>query len=211
MAFYDVLTDMIPGTTVVISAFLLYPPLLTAITISNLFWVAILIGGYVAGHFLRVVRDIGPQASDFQDRLREGETHFDETVYELLPDHFELPDVTEKSDTLFPDIPDSSVMPLVLSYLETRPAVRALRMQSMYSFYRSMTVASLVVFGMAVLSLCLKPVQAGLVSSWEKVAIVFILSGIGIPVFRLRREKFKNRFVRYTIQEYYIDRVVSQK
>lgn len=207
---YDVLTDLIPGTMVVSSALLIYPPLLEGIRPPNLFWIGALFGGYITGHFLRVVRDLGSPETDFQDSLRERDSYIHAEVYNQIQDRFELDSSGEDSGTLYAGVSDAEVMPLVLSYLETRPAVRALRMQSMYSFYRSMYVGSTVVLGLGVLALILKAVRDPWVTSWTAALLALLLAVVGVLVFRVRREKFKERFVTYTFLDFYSDALTDQ-
>ncbi|TQQ79150.1 hypothetical protein EGH24_12210 [Halonotius terrestris] len=122
-------------------------------------------------------------------------TEVEEKFWSLARDEFELSDDFKNHGRL---------MQLVLSYLETVSAARALRFQSIHTFHRSM-------WGMWILSIPLIiAIQIG--GHYNILATrslsVFILVGsvslLGIRVFGERKEKFNKKVVEYAIVDFYV-------
>jgi len=181
---------------------------MTAVGSSNTILVfTILFGSFLLGHIVQWLRGrFGRQPGEFQRRMedvREGNERNDihKKFLEQTNGYFEISD----------DFDDLERFRLVLSYLETRPPVRALRFQSIYSFYRSLVVAALFGFGLSVLGAILYLTPA-----------IFPIRGIGYILFNSvatglvaytswkRRNKFEDIFVGYAVREFYADQIAEE-
>ncbi|WP_337653088.1 hypothetical protein [Halomontanus rarus] len=95
----------------------------------------------------------------------------------------------------------------ILSYLETRPSVRALRFQSIYSFYRSMVVAAWIVIGLSILSFVFYCTGWVAIRGPPTSAVVVAFSLILLYSSLKRRNKLEKTFVGYVVREYYLEQL----
>lgn len=203
---YDVLTDLVPGATVLLFAYLLFPVESTALTASNSMLVfAVLIGSLLNGHVLRWFRgEIGRQPGEFQrkmDAVRDDPEAVNSIQRDFLKATNEYFDIDDEFN-------DSERFRLVLSYLETRPPVRAIQFQSVYSFHRSLFIAAIVGVVLAVIALTLHLLQAdNAVRSLAYVIPTGVSAAFLAYVSRERRNKFETIFVSYAIQEFYTEQL----
>lgn len=206
---YDVLTDLVPGATVLVFAFLLFPVESTALTSTNVLVVfSVLIGSLIIGHVVQWIRsEVGRQPMELQRQMgvvREDPEEVNSIQRDFLQRTNEYFDIDD-------DFDDGERFRLVLSYLETRPSVRALRFQSVYSFHRSLFIASLIGVGLAISALGLHLVQANI--AVRNLSYVIATGGSAAflaYVSRERRNKFEKVFVNYVIREFYAEQIANR-
>lgn len=227
---YDILANLLPGSMllVVIMATVRVEEYLGSLS-SGVLVAAFLVVGFIAGHIIQAfasrlngkprlfgllvadMRGIDPYDPDgtfefLPSRLRSwlgferctlSDLHVTEVEQEFWPlvkNQFDLTDGLEHHGRL---------MQLVLSYLESGPATRALRFQSIHTFHRSMWgmwfVSLIFVAGVWIGSLwSLVPVRSTAI-----LGLIFMLSLVGIWTFGKRKEKFNRKVVEYTIIDFY--------
>jgi hypothetical protein len=125
-------------------------------------------------------------------------THIEEAIWPLMKQKFALPENFNDYGEMFR---------LLLSYIETTPATRALRFQALHSFHRSMWAVGYVSVALILISI---PVKYGgwiAVRSWPILGIVLVGSLTGIVVFNRRKEKMNKRFIQYAIADFYSDQM----
>lgn len=216
---YDLLANLIPGITLTFVFIVLYPTNWGGINLSSssgIFVGSVVVFGFVVGH---VIQALGSKLDGIITKLRfDGDRMFQRTMNSIENDDEYSPigKITHIEQSfwwlaktqfgLTDDFPKSArLLQLVLSYLETRPATRALRFQAIHTFHRSMWVASLLSFLFAAI--------AGLANhcGWIRtnlitIVIVVIGSLLGMWVFYTRKNKFERSFVKYVFLDYYQDR-----
>jgi xanthosine utilization system XapX-like protein len=227
---YDILANLLPGSMllVVIIATVRVEEYLGGLS-SGVFVAAFLVVGFIAGHIIQAfasrlngkprlfgllvadMRGIDPYDPNgtfefLPSRLRSwlgferstlSDLHVTEVEREFWPlakNQFDLTDELEHHGRL---------MQLVLSYLESGSATRALRFQSIHTFHRSMWgmwfVSLIFVAGVWTGSLwSLVPVRSTAI-----LGLIFMLSLVGIWTFGKRKEKFNRKVVEYTIIDFY--------
>ncbi len=212
---YDVLANVIPGSVLLLS-------ISATVKLENYFQASssvfatggFLVSAFVLGH---VIQAIASQIED-SPRLfgkivcatREdcddvvvrdvpiNITHIERAVWPMMMEKFQLP----------PDFDDyGNLFRLLLSYIETTPATRALRFQAIHSFHRSMWAVWHLTIGIAVVAISLDLI--GFIDSRSPFIIgaVLLMSSIGIKIFAIRKEKFNTRFIQYAIIDFYSDQV----
>lgn len=207
---YDVLTDLVPGATVLLFVFILFPVESTELMNSNALLVfTLLLGSLITGHVLQWLRgEVGRQPGEFQrkmDAVRkdgDGGNSIQEDFLHLTNDYFDINS----------DFDDGERFRLVLSYLETQPPVRALRFQSVYSFHRSLVIASVIGVALSIAALGLHAIQAN--PTVRNLPYVLLAGGSATLltfVSRERRDKFEGIFVDYAIREFYIEQIAKGK
>lgn len=209
LSLYDILTDLIPGATVLLFAFIVFPLESTVMTTSNALLVfSLLLGSLIVGHLVQWLRgEFGKQPGEFQRQMEAVRNDGDEvnsiqeTFLQQTNDYF---DIDDKFD-------DGERFRLVLSYLEASPSVRALRFQSIYSFYRSLFVAALLGVGFSIVALILCCFQ---VNSFLRESQYILFNGVFAALLayacRERRNKFEKVFVGYVVREFYAERIARQ-
>jgi hypothetical protein len=208
---YDVLVNLVPGAVLLIAISVIfqiekYVQFSTGAIAAGVFVVA----AFVLGHFIQAVgSQLDGTPTLFADviRVSKGEgveevainiTHVEESIWPLVKRKFSLPDDCEDHGEMFR---------LLLSYIDTIPATRALRFQVLHSFHRSMWAVWIIVFTFALASVLLKIVNLVAVRSWSVLAMAISGSFVGIIVFCLRKKKFNKRFVQYAIADFYSDQI----
>ena len=203
---YDVLTNLVPRATVLLFAYLLFPVESTALKASNTILVfAVLIGSLLNGHVLQWLRsEVGRQPGEFQWRM-EAVRENPEEVNTIQRNFFET---TNEYFNIDDEFDDAQRFRLVLSYLETHPPVRAIRFQSVYSFHRSLFIASIVGVVLVFVALVLHLLQAdNAVRSLAYVIPTGVSAAFLAYVSRERRNKFETIFVNYAIREFYTEQL----
>lgn len=208
---YDVLVNLIPGATLLIAlsavikleSYLQFTAGTTAVGIF-------LISSFVVGHAIQFAAShlagtpslFGEIVSASREGRTEGTpimmTHVEAQLWPMMRRKFDLPEGYDNYGTMFR---------LLLSYVETTPATRAIRFQSLYSFHRSMWATSYVTVGVIIVSAGLKQLDILLVRSWAILGLASTLSVVGILVFDSRRKKFNKRFIQYAIADFYTDQI----
>lgn len=207
---YDVLTDLVPGATVLLFAYLLFPVESTALAASNTMLVfAVLIGSLLIGHIVQWLRsEIGRQPGEFQRKMKAVRNNPEE-VNSIQRDFLEA---TNEYFDIDNEFDDGQRFRLVLSYLETRPPARAIRFQSVYSFHRSLVIAALVGFLLALFAFGLHLLQDDTAARSLVYVVPTGLSAAFLAyVSRERRNKFESIFVSYAIREFYADQLAGRE
>lgn len=216
--FYDLLANLIPGVAWIIVLMILFPVDWFGLDprgAPGTFVAAVIVFGFIVGHIIQWLASTLDWRR--QKRNYDGKDLFTRTMAAIENEKEETPiGAVTKVETSFwhmakeefdlpKDYPKSSkLLILVLSYLETRPATRALRFQAIHSFHRSMWGASILAF----VSTLVGTVMTGLgwVSpSWQALLLIFLGSGISIYVFNNRKNKFEKTFLKYVFLDFYQD------
>lgn len=210
LSLYDVLTDLIPGATVVLFAFLVFKVETTVLASSNTIFVfVVLLVSLLVGHVVQWLRGkFGKQPGEFQRLMKAVRDDSDE-VNSVQKDFLEGTNNYFEIDNEFDD---GERFRLVLSYLETRPAVRALRFQSVYSFYRSLFVAALIGVGLSIVALGLHACQSNLpVRGLPYILFTGLSAAVLVYASWERRDKFEKAFVGYVIREFHNEQIAEEK
>lgn len=210
---YDVLANLVPGTTVllVFSALVrveFYFQLPLTATVAGLFAVC----AFVIGHAIQAFSSwldskIGTTPYLFGETIQAARagnheeapiniSHIESEVWPLMQRKFVLP--SEFSDY-------GSLFRLLLSYIETTPATRALRFQAIHTFHRSMWGTWYLTLGASLLSLVFSALGLLNFRSIYSLFIVGSFSLMGILIFGKRKNKFNRLFVQYAIVDFYSD------
>lgn len=215
---YDVLANLVPGVSVLLAGLLLFAYTSTTEVSGGALLLIVVVFGLILGHMLQW----GGSWLDgwLNDREEDNPNLFMEVLEDIDSenDESELGSVTHVEEQFWPlcrerfDLPadfsqDNQLLLLVLSYLETRPATRALRFQAIHSFHRSMTIASIVVTVFSVAALLLR--FRVIVTPWSVIIVIGIGAAAGIYVFNDRRNKFEKTFLRYVFLDFYQDHVTG--
>lgn len=210
LSLYDVLTDLIPGATVLLFAFLVFEVESTVVASSDTVFVfALLLGSLLVGHVVQWLRGMfGKQPDEFQRQMTavrddsDGVNSVQKGFLKGTNNYFDIDD----------EFDDGERFRLVLSYLETRPSVRALRFQSVYSFYRSLLVAGWIGIGVSILALVLHVCQSNLpVRGLPYLLFTLIFAAVLVYASWERRNKFEKVFVGYVIREFYAEQIAEEK
>ncbi len=231
---YDILGNLIPGTTfLILLATLIEVENYLGQTNSSLLVATFIILGFVIGH---VIQSIASSLNGtprlfglFVAEIRETEPYDPEGTLENLPDEMrswlglkraDLSDlrITDVEEEFWPmaqshfglsdDFADHGrLMQLVLSYLETVSATRALRFQSIHTFHRSMWGMWFLSFFAVLLVAIGDSLNLIVARSWLVLVSVALGSLFGIRIFGQRKEKFNQKVVEYAIVDFYTEQV----
>jgi hypothetical protein len=211
---YDILVNLIPGTTILLAVAVVFE-VEKYVQISGGIIVGVfLIVGFIFGHVVQAVAsqlEGTPTLFGTVVRVSKGEevdnvsipiTHVEESVWPMMKQKFSLPDEFENYGEMFR---------LLLSYIETTPATRALRFQALHSFHRSMWAVWYLVVGIVIVAIGLKLMNVVAVRSWAILGTSIGGALLGIAVFNNRKKKFNKRFIQYAIADFYLDQVDELK
>lgn len=208
LAFYDLLTNLVPGAAYISAITVLLAPLSSLQTIPS----GVVVGGflilsYTAGHLIQAVGSWAENPTTFGgtiQALQYGEhstspitiTYIEREFWRVCIRNFNIRDPENFSDY-------GKLLKLLLSHLETTPHTRALRFQTLHSFHRSMWAASLLLLGTIALFTAAAAVGYLSINSYLVAGLLAGVSVIGWGVFRSRKEKFNKTFVQYVILDIY--------
>lgn len=230
---YDILANLIPGTTFLVVLAATVPVERSLETVgSGPLLASFVVCGFVIGHVIQSLASTlnGPPRlfGLLVDETRSRDLYDPSGTAEFLPTRirdwlgFERADldaltITSVEESFWPmakdrfDLSDDfwhngRLMQLTLSYLETVPATRALRFQSIHTFHRSMWgmwmlalfAVFLVALGDAIGLLVGRPPSV--------LAVVAVFSLAGIHIFGQRKEKFNRKVVEYAVVDFYTQR-----
>lgn len=225
---YDVLTDLIPGAVCLILAYSLFPTVdsqLSGNTGSLVF--IVLVGSFVLGQMIQWARGhstFWKQPNVFQHTMRSIRIDLrrqtpepdnkPKTMQHALPTNKVRRSFIDLVDQQFGfdnTVSDGQRFQHVLSYLETRPSVRALRFQSYYSFHRSMVVAAWIGIILSILAFVFHCTGLVNVRSWP-ILVASLSFSVGLAyTSRSRRDKFEKVFVSYVIREFYQEQISNDE
>ncbi len=211
LEFYDVLANLVPGSVFLLAIGVVvkvekYVQFSNGTVAAGIFLVSALVIGHVIqafaswldgtptlfGDIIRATRD-----EDVED-LSVDITHVEEAIWPMMKRKFGLPDGYEDYGGMFR---------LLLSYIETTPATRALRFQALHSFHRSMWAVWFLVIIITAIALLLNCANILVARSWAVLLGTVLVSFPGILFFRQRKEKFNQRFIQYAIADFYSDQI----
>jgi len=212
---YDILANLVPGSVLVIFTGVVfdigtYIPLSTGAVVLGVF----LIIAFTSGHIIQFIAswlEGAPTLFETVVRASKREnvdnvpipiTHIEKAFWPLMKQKFAL---TEDFDDY------DEMLRLLMSYVETTPATRALRFQALHSFHRSMWAVWYLGVGLAIIGAALKLFDLVAVRSWPVLGISLIGALAGIRIFRIRKEKFNRLFIQYAIIDFYTDQVEEQE
>lgn len=211
---YDILVNVVPGTILLLIISILstnlrnidFLPLGTrAIVFITL--------ALVAGQGIQWIgSELEGRPTTFENTIRyaRGEdiggnppiqvTEIEQEFWDLCVKKFDLPADFSDYGRLFQ---------LVISYLETRPTVRASRFQAIYTFHRSIYALSIITIPTTLLFFLANVASPGPLLLNRFIAVM-VLSVIGALVFQARKEKFDRIFIQYTIVDFYINVITDE-
>lgn len=208
---YDILGNLIPGSTFLLTLAVIfqteaYLSLPGATVTIGIFLIVAFVFGHVVqaaasriegtptlfGEVIRASK--GESAGDIRIPITEVE----ETIWPMLKRKFALSDDFDNYGEL---------LRLLLSYIETTPATRALRFQALHSFHRSMWAVWYLVVGSVIIAAVLKSGDIVAVRSWATLGLTAIGALTGILVFKWRKNKFNRLFIQYAIVDFYSDQI----
>ncbi len=203
---FDVLSNLIPGGILILTPYVLFSTRGLEDKVNPVvLFAAFLLLAYVFGHivqyiasrvldtptlFQSTIEDVISDSDDSRISVSEVEGRF----WEYCKSHFEL---SEDFDDY------EKVLQLILSYLETTPATRALRFQALYSFSRNMYIVSVVGIVASTAALAGDAIGLAHARSVSLAILVLLLSVVMLLVFRERAKKFEKKFIEYTIFDFY--------
>lgn len=208
LAFYDLLTNLIPGVVYLSAVTLLVSPppgtvdIPVGILVSGFVVVSFTIGHLVQaaaswletpktfGQIIKALQEDNPVEAPFAI------TYVEKEFWDTCKTNFNIPDPENFDDY-------GRLFKLLLSHLETTPHTRALRFQALHAFHRSMWAASMLLFISVPILMILSHFGLVNLNSLPTAAVVFIASIIGWAGFRSRKEKFDETFVKYVITDIY--------
>ena len=208
---YDVLANLVPGAVLLLALSVIfqvenYIQFSKGAIAAGVFLVSALIFGHVIQAIASELDGTPTLFGEVIHATREDDveepaikvTHVEEAVWPLMKRKFALPD----------DFKDYGVMfRLLLSYIETTPATRALRFQALHSFHRSMWAVGYIAVALTLIGILLKCVGWVAVRSWPILGLALVGSFAGILVFRQRKEKMNKLFIQYAIADVYSDQI----
>ncbi|WP_058992247.1 hypothetical protein [Haloarcula sp. CBA1127] len=206
LGFYDVITNLVPGALWIGALIVLLPVdeliqgLPSGVVVGGFLTLA-----YVTGHLLQALGSWADSPTTFGDTLTAIQnetpataplsvTHIEKSFLTLCEQRFSLPSDFDHHGKL---------LKMVLSYLETTSYTRALRFQSVYSFHRSMWVASWSLLVVVAVLGSLSCLGRSLLPSNIVTVGVVIASLVSVVVFWNRKNKFDKTFVKYLFVDFY--------
>jgi len=214
LAFYDILTNLVPGIVVLFAFVVLVSPVeLFGELPVGVATAGFLVVAYIAGHVTQALGSWFDNPTTFGETVasvQSGEyddspitiTHVEKEFWSSCVDVFDIPNPNEFENY-------GRLLELVLSHLETTPYTRALRFQALHSFHRSMWATTWVIT-VAV------PVAGGLhylgvITLYSTVIAggIFVFSVIGILVFNRRKTEFDKVFIKYAIADFYESQAIA--
>jgi len=208
---YDILANLVPGAVLLLSVDAIFR-VEDYVSFSNgAFMIGVfLIVSLVSGHVIQTVASLlngTPQLFGNIIKVSQGEevegveieiTHIEEALWPLMQQKFALPDDFDDYGELFR---------LLLSYIETTPATRALRFQALHSFHRSIWAVGFVTASLTLVGMLLKCMDIVGTRPWTTLGLSLAGSFLVILVFQRRKEKMNKRFIQYAIVDFYSDQM----
>lgn len=208
---YDVLGNLVPGAVFLFGISAVFQ-IESYVQFSNgtiaaaVFLVGSLVSGHMVQAFASELNGTPTLFGEVVQATRDGDTeglpieisHIEDSIWPLMKNKFQLPDEFNDYGALFR---------LLLSYIETTPATRALRFQALHTFHRSMWGVGFLVTGLVLVGMVSKCIGLIDVRSWQALALVFVISIAGIWVFDNRKEHFNELFIKYAIVDFYTDQI----
>lgn len=205
---YDVLANLVPGAILLIVIQVNTPLISLSSTNSPVLSAGIVaVLALILGHMIQflaskwdetphlfgdIIRAI--QAGDSGSDLPVTLSYVEENAWPKMKDRFELPDEFTDYGALFR---------LLLSYVESTPATRALRFQALHSLHRNMWATGKLTVAIGLLTIIFSLIGLEITRSvWYGVG-TFVSGTILIYVFEKRKEKFNQKFVQYAIADFY--------
>lgn len=207
---YDILANLIPGSTILLVVAVVFEVEHYAQMSEGIIVGIFLFVGFILGHIVQAVASkLNGKPTLFGNVVRASKskevddisipiTHVEESIWPLMKQKFALPDDFENY---------GEMLRLLLSYIETTPATRALRFQALHTFHRSMWAVWYLAVGIVLIGAGLKLLDLFAVRSWPILGASFAVALLGIAVFNSRKEKFNKRFIQYVIADFYTDQV----
>lgn len=204
---YDLVSNIIPGSTVLITGTILFLPFAESRVISG----GSILAAFVIMSFL-FGRAIQAVASYFDDPRMFGDM-VDAIDDRSLKPPFELTEIEEsfwencKSELSLTENFDSNsrLLKAILSYLETKPAARALRFQAIWTFCRNMCTVGWITIAIGFTAFVIYTVIPDLGGSVWVCALVTVAGFIELAVFDNRRNKFNKIFIKYVFIDFYLE------
>ena len=213
---YEILANLIPGSTLILIFVLVFRIENYILLDGGAFLLAVfIIIALVLGHVIQAFASelegtpvlFGTVIQISRGQKEEDEspipiTHVERSFWPLMKRKFSLPEEFDNYGEMFR---------LLLSYVETTPATRALHFQAVHSFHRSMWAVWHLAVGLSLLGIGAKFLGFGAVRPWQVLVIAVLGSIFGIRIFGQRKEKFNKLFIQYAIVDFYSDQVGEHK
>ena len=208
---YDVLANLVPGAVLLIAIGAVvkvekYVQFSSGTIAAGVFLISALVLGHIIQAFASEIDETptlfgniirATRGEDVED-LSVNITHVEEAIWPLMKRKFALPDDYNDYGGMFR---------LLLSYIETTPATRALRFQALHSLHRSMWAVWFLVIILTAVTFLLDCANILVARSLLVLLGTVLVSFLGILLFRQRKEKFNRRFIQYAIADFYSDQI----
>lgn len=204
---YDVLANLVPGAVILLSLIALFSPGFSYIQGFSFLSAGILaVVSLVAGHVIQYVAsqwagtphlfgDIIEAVKEDNPGLADARvTHIEQMAWPMMRKRFDLPEGFEDYGALFR---------LLLSYVESTPASRALRFQALHSLHRSLWATGRLMSLFALISIVIWQFSPSYVRGLEVSISVLAIGLLFTVVFESRKNKFSKKFVQYAIADFY--------
>ena len=211
LEFYDILANLVPGAVLLLTLSAIfqiekYIRFSTGTIAAGVFLVTALVFGHIIQAIASELDGKNTLFGEVIQATREDTekeptievNHVVESVWPLMKRKFALPDDFNDYGELFR---------LVLSYIETTPATRALRFQALHSFHRSMWAVGYITSILTLVGALLKCIGWIGVRPWPILGLILLGSIGGTLVFGKRKKKMNQLFIQYTLVDFYSDQI----
>lgn len=204
---YDLVSNIIPGATVLITGTVLFLPLTKPdLWSGGAVLTAFVIMSFLFGRVIQAVASYCDNPEMFGDMV-------DAIGDESLEAPFTLTEIEKtfwtncKSElSLTEDFDNHArLMKAILSYLETRPAVRALRFQAIWTFCRNMYIVGWITIAMGFIAFTTYSIMPHMGRSVLISGFILIGGFVELAVFHNRREKFNKTFIKYLFIDFHLE------
>jgi hypothetical protein len=195
--FYDIVVNIAPGAIILLSVFNYIPKDNIP---SSILFTGLVLAAYLIGQIIQSVSSTIEKLIGRKDYFGEAMTkvwngkgdEVDEKFWETAKEKYDLSE----------DFSDSGdLLRLVLSYLWSEGNSKAIRMQSIYTFHRSMWMTSIFLIVISTGFLVENYMETGAILPLY--SGLLILSIFGAWLFYSRKKKFSEKFIQYCITDFY--------
>jgi len=203
---YDVLANLVPGVVLIVALLAVFQIQIPTPRVGLILGITAILA-LVVGHIIQYLAsrldgtphlfgDVikAAQGQSSGDDLPISLTYIEQNAWPMMQERFDLPEGFEDYGALFR---------LLLSYVESTPATRALRFQAIHTLHRSLWATGILLVAVAIVGLLLNQVLPTLARGCIVSAAVLISGCLMLFVFGRRKEKFNRLFVQYAIADFY--------
>lgn len=198
--FYDIIVNVIPGAVLIVGFYPWIKSIGDGIPSLVLFTVLVILS-YLVGQAIQGISSVVENLIGREDHFRkimesvwegDSDNELQKNFWERAKERFQLSEEFSNS---------KSLLKLILSYLWDKESSRAMKLQSIYTFHRSMWAVSII---LAIFSVAYTLVEWGFYGTGYFFYLYLVLISIfGILIFYYRKKKFSKEFIDYCIYDFY--------